>query len=429
MMMRILYDILFLIFSLFYLPFFIIKGKHKDGFWERFGVVPDAVKKTLAGKKVIWIHAVSVGEMIQAIRLTNALRKKAADLRFVLTATTAAGKGIAEKFKATEDIVLYFPVDFRMSVSRFIRSVLPQAVIILETEIWPNLLAELAGRKVPITLMNGRISDSAMPKYKVMKFFLKPVLKHLTWVGAQDEVMKARFLELGLEPGKISVTGNMKYDWSPPTLKDDEAEQIEKIIKTPGSILCIAGSTHEGEEEMLFDVYKTLKAKVPVFKLLIAPRHLDRIESIQAQAYRRDLILQKVSKLLRSSDKSAHDVEVFLLDKMGVLANLYGIADFVFVGGSLVPHGGHNLIEPAYYEKPVVFGCFMENFREMAEEFKKAQAAIEVQDKEGLRNAFSRLIEETATCHKLGVAAKKLIALHQGATERNIRAVMQLISA
>ena len=377
---------------------------------------------------MIWIHAVSVGEMSQAVRVADALRKRLPDAQFVMTATTATGREIAEKFKRSEDVVLYYPVDFRASVSAFIRAVSPKAVIILETEIWPNLLAELSAKKIPVFVMNGRISDRAFPKYRMAKFFIKPTLQYFTWIGAQDERMRERFLELGALPEKVEVTGNMKYDWAPPVLKENEAEKIEKSLKVPGFIWCVAGSTHEGEEEVLFDVYKALKNKHPFFRLLIAPRHLDRLASIEAQAFRRDLKLQKVSSLLKSGEREVKEDVVFILDKMGVLANLYSLADFVFVGGSLVPYGGHNLIEPAFFEKPIVVGHFTDNFKEMTAEFKRSEAVVEVQDKEVLQDIFGKLIGDAGYRQKLGAAAKRQIALHQGATERNIQTVIKNLS-
>ncbi len=403
-----------------------MKGKHKKGFSTRFGVVPGPVKEKLSGRNVIWIHAVSVGEMAQAVGLADALRKRITNSRLVSTATTATGLEIADKFKGNEDVALCFPVDFRASVGAFVRSVLPKAVIILETEIWPNLLYELSDRKIPVFILNGRISDRAYPKYKWSQFFLKHVLSRFTRINAQDESMRQRFVELGAAPERVTVTGNMKYDWAPPALKGNEVERIRSNFKTEGSLLCIAGSTHEGEEEILFDVYKSLRAKHHSFKLLIAPRHLNRMESIEAEAYRRDLALQKASVLLRSGGHHVvKEDAVLLLDKMGLLANLYQIADFVFIGGSLVPCGGHNLIEPAFFEKPVVFGNFMQNFRDMADAFKKAGAAEEVRSKEELRSIFSRLIEEVSYRQMLGTAAKKMIVLHRGATERNIQTVIQ----
>ncbi len=202
--MRFLYDILFFLFSLIYLPFFLIKGKHKKGFLSRFGVVPDDAKEKLLGKNMIWIHAVSVGEMAQALRLTEALKTKYKNTRFVLTATTATGKEIAEKFKKPEDIALYFPVDFRASVGAFVRNIHPKAMIILETEIWPNLVYTLTEKKIPVFIMNGRISDRAFPQYERLRFFLKPLLNRLTSVGVQDERMRSRFLSLGLAPERLT---------------------------------------------------------------------------------------------------------------------------------------------------------------------------------------------------------------------------------
>ncbi len=413
--MRFVYDILFFLFSVIYLPSFFIKGKHKDGFISRFGVVPDAVKEKLSGKNVIWIHAVSVGEMAQAVRLADALRNKYDNVQFVLTATTTTGKEIAEKFKKPEDMILYFPVDFRTSVGAFIRGINPRAVIILETEIWPNLLCALSERRIPVFIMNGRLSDRAISKYRLMKFFLAPLLNRLTWVGAQDERMKSRFLELGLESRRITVTGNMKFDWEPPVFQGDEIETIEKRFKTPGSFLCIAGSTHAGEEAIFFDLVRTLSGEFPFFKLLIAPRHLDRIESIESQARQKGIRLEKFSNGVTTSAHGA----VLLLDKMGILAHLYRLADVVFVGGSLVPYGGHNLIEPAYFEKPVLFGPWMNNFKEMAFEFKKAEAAVEVKDPRSLEAEIRRFIKDQQYRKTIGLAAKKLIERHRGATEKN----------
>ena len=413
--MRIIYDILFFIFSLFYLPFFLIKGKHKEGFLSRFGVVPEEIKKKLLTKNVVWIHAVSVGEMTEALRLADILRPGVKNVCFVLTTTTTTGMEIAKKFKKIEEVVLYFPVDFRASINSFLRGICPKAVIILETELWPNLLAALAERKIPAFIMNGRISDRAFPKYKCLKFLLKPLLNRLTWVGAQDDLMKSRFLELGLEPARIAVTGNIKYDWEPSRRGAEAVEWVEKKIKIPGSFLLIAGSTHSGEEIIFFDLFKRLKKDFPFFKLLVAPRHLNRLESIDAEAKKIGVRLHKVS--LR--DLPSAEESVFLLDQMGILSQMYRIADCVFVGGSLVSCGGHNLIEPAYFEKPILFGGSMENFKEMASEFKKAGAAIELKDARGLEVEIRKLIVNEKSRKSMGLAAKSLVERHRGAAKKN----------
>ncbi len=425
--MRLVYDIVFFIFCIFYLPIFFIKGKHRDGFLSRFGVVPKDVREKLFGKKVIWIHAVSVGEMAQAVKLTGALRNKYQDLCFVLTATTAAGKAFAEKHKDPRDFAIYFPVDFRSSVNAFLLAVDPKAMIILETEIWPNLLYALSKRGVPVFIMNARISDRAIGRYRLLKPLLGSVMDQIAWVGAQDDKMRSRFMELGMKPEKVMVTGNMKFDWQPSTTKKNEVEMIQQYLKMPGMFLLIAGSTHQGEEKIMFDLFKKMRAEFPFFKLLIAPRHLDRIASIEEEAQKSGVKLESFSSLAGNGNRPEAREAVFLLDKIGILADLYQIADVVYVGGSLVPKGGHNLVEPAYYEKPVVFGPYMNNFAEMVSEFKETAAAVQVRDLQSLEAEIRKLIQDSAYRNKIGAAAKKVVETNRGATEQNINAFLNAV--
>ncbi len=422
--MRFLYDICFLIFALFYLPFFLMKGKHKQGFLTRLGLVPRPIRESLAGEKVIWVHAVSVGEMVQAIRLVNALREKLREFKFVLTATTATGLEVAQKLKNDEDTALYFPVDFRICVSSFIRGISPQAVVILETEIWPNVIYELSRRKIPVYIVNGRISDKAIDSYRRVRHFLRPVLNRLSGISVQDDLMKARFLDLGADARLVSVTGNMKFDWRPAPQSGEAVENLKRALKPSDSFLCIAGSTHEGEEEILFEMYSSVRRLFPSFRLLIAPRHPDRIEAIEARALRKGVDVKRVSRIAASGVVPEH--AVLLLDTMGLLSSLYRLADVVFVGGSLVPSGGHNIVEPAFFERAIIFGPHMQNFREMAEAFKKANAAIEVKDRGELEKALVSLLKDSKTRGALGLAAKSLVLRHQGATERNTQ---ELLSA
>ncbi len=427
---RLLYDIVFFFFALLYIPTFLVKGKHKAGFFSRFGRVSKAVKRSLAGKKVIWVHAVSVGEIVQAVRLVNSLREEAEDCKFVLTATTTAGREVALKLKGDDDTVLYFPVDFRGCVRRFIRDIAPRAVIILETEIWPNLIFELSKRGVPVFIVNGRISDRAIGKYRLARFFLKPVLNRLTKIWVQDELMQSRFIDLGADPDLVSVTGNMKFDWEPAADHLQTAERMERALKGSGSFLCIVGSTHEGEEDIIFDLFRSLRKKFLSFQLLIAPRHLTRLESIEARAAKKGVETKRVSNFLDESQKgipNADEGTILILDKIGVLASLYRLADVVVIGGSFVPVGGHNLVEPAYFEKPILFGPHMHNFKEMAEAFKGANAAIEVKDAGGLEKVILSLAQDPHRRKTLGSAAKKLVSQHQGATGRNVQELLSLL--
>src|SRR3989338_4298560 len=324
---RLIYELGFFVFVLFYLPLFFMKGKHRGGFSARLGRVPSGLKKALEGKKVVWIHAVSVGESIQAIRLVNALREKRPNVRFLVTTVTATGQEVARKLKNDDDTALYLPIDFRIFVRRFIRDIHPSAVVLLETEIWPNLIFELASRNIPVFIVNGRISDQAIRKYEKVKYFLAPLLNRLWGIEVQDENMKQRFITLGAKPGLVSVTGNMKFDWEPPPQEETVVEIIRRRLLSAGSFLCIAGSTHEGEEEMLFGLYRSIRSRLPQFKLLVAPRHLERIQAIENKAKQSGVVLRKVSDFIREgSEKSAGsetDETLLILDRMGVLAGLY----------------------------------------------------------------------------------------------------------
>ena len=425
--MRFLYDVVFFLFSLVYLPAFIAKGKFGSSWRQRFGRIPAAVAEELQGERVLWVHAVSVGEIGLAVGFLDRLRDALPDFRFVITTTTQAGHDVAEKIKKAEDVLLYFPVDFRFSVRSFIDGIVPETMVLFETELWPNLIWELSARKIPVTVLNGRISDRAFKQYKKIRFFLKGVLKRVDLIAAQDSRMRERFIALGAAPEKTLVTGNVKFDWHPAHGASPEVHRLQKFCRRSSDFLCVAGSTHEGEEEIFFSLYPGLKRSCPSFRLLIAPRHLKRLEAIEAAAARHGLSVRRVSS--EGLDENVQkEGEILLLDQMGVLPFLYAAADVVFVGGSLVPVGGHNLVEPAYFEKPVLFGPFMDNFREMAEEFKKNEAACPVDGARDLEKKLVELSSDRARRESLGKAAKRLVLKHQGAADKNKELLVDAMS-
>ncbi len=413
-MLRFIYNVGFFIFSLIYLPTFIAKGKFKGGLRERFGFVPIQIQQKLREKSVVWIHAVSVGEAAQAMVFLKALKENWPDKHFLITTTTATGRETVLKNRSDDDTVLYCPIDGFFAVKRFLNAVRPERVILFETEIWPNLIFELSDRKIPAWIVNGRISDRAFPKYRRVQLFLAPVLRRLKGILAQDEQAKERFISLGAAPDTVHVSGNLKYDWFPKGVFAGEADFFRKALGS-NTFLWVAGSTHAGEEEILFDAYCHLKAKYSFFALLLAPRHLDRLSKIEKLAADRNLELVRLSQW-----KSGQSAGIVVLDKMGALADFYNAADSVFVGGSLVPTGGHNLVEPAYFEKPILFGPFTQNFRQMTELFLKEGAGFEVKDLEMLSAALDKQIADVNFRVGLGQKAKKIIKLHQGATQRSI---------
>ncbi len=380
---------------------------------------------------MIWVHGVSVGEVVQAFRLVRSLKKRLPSARFLVTTTTLAGKEVALKLRSAEDRVLTFPADFVGSMRRFLQSVEPAALVLVETEIWPNLLSEVSKQRIPAFIVNGRISDKTVSKYRNVRFFLGPILNRLQAIGTQDDLMRERFVGLGADPRIVSVTGNMKFDWQPGLSDAGLLGSLQTALHPAGSFLLVAGSTHEGEEGILFEVYRRVIGRHKNFRLFIAPRHLDRMDSIERQASESGLTVIRISQFRREGRQalSTDGRIVFLLDSMGALADFYRDADAVFVGGSLVPTGGHNLAEPAYFEKPVLFGPHMENFSQMAAEFKKNSAGIEVKNAKELGARIEELIEHRDKGRLLGQKARELVSRHQGATERNVSVLLDNLSS
>ncbi len=421
--MSFFYDAAFFAYAALALPGFVAKGKHKSGFGERLGRVPAPVLESLAGERPYWLHAVSVGETSLAVRLAPAIKDHTGTRRVIHTCSTPAGREVCARMKAEEDALVYAPFDWSRAVDRFAASVNPRALILLETEIWPNMILGLRKRGVPTVVMNGRISDRAFPKYRAARRLLAPVFGAIAGVGAQDATMRSRFVELGVPAARVRVTGNVKFDWRPTASGKTEAAELGRKLKRPGEFLFVAGSTHEGEEEALFGAHEALRARYAGFRMVVAPRHPERLPSIEAAAARVGTRLERASSLLLG-EASRGAGTICILDRMGVLASLYAEADAVFVGGSLVPTGGHNLVEPAFHEKPILFGPHTQNFKEMTEAFLAERAAIRVPDAGALTEAVSRLVARPEERAALGKAARTLVEKHQGAAERNIDAFL-----
>ena len=424
--MWLLYNILFFIFALVYLPAFAIKGKFRQGFAARFGSVSPGLFEALAGHRPVWVHAVSVGEVALAVSLVNRLRERLPGVKFLLTATTNAGYSVAEKIKNEEDVLTFFPIDFPWSVDAFLDSTNPSMLILLETEIWPNLLRGLAQREIPVLIANGRISDRAFHRYLAVRFFLRRVFQKMEAISAQDERMRSRFIALGASADQVSVNGNLKYDWEPSRSQEEAASELKHVLRSSSHPLLIAGSTHEGEEEIFFRTYADLRRTFPQARLLIAPRHLERLPSIEKAAERAGLRPVRISTGSYCSLAGAKEGDVWLLDQIGVLAPLYECASIVFVGGSLVPVGGHNLAEPAYYAKPILFGPHVHNFLGMASEFKAGGGAIEIADAGDLRREWEKALREPESLIAMGRASRELVRKHQGATQKNVEWILSM---
>jgi len=423
-----IYDIAFLGFSLVYLPCLLIKGKRDKDFKQRFGVLPEELK-TIGKEHPIWIHAVSVGEVLAVRNFVKCLKERMPGKRIILSTTTRTGNDIAKRSFNKSISIFYFPLDISFIIRRVLDIIQPSALLIMETEIWPNLIEELSKRRIPAIIINGRISDKSYGGYKKISFFFKKILQKITLFCMQTKEDGEKIKGIGAPEASIKVTGNMKFDVDSDMLSSGKAKVFSKadLGLNEGELLFVAGSTHAGEDEKVLDVYTRLLKRFGNLRLLIAPRHPERSSAI-ARLIReegfREVLFSAIKKNTKKRDRKE---DVILLDTLGDLNGIFSISDIVFMGGSLVKKGGHNLVEPAFFAKPIVFGRNMSNFKSMARSFLSGNAALQVQDEEGLFGVVSSLLEKKEERIALGKRAKALIDTARGATKRNVEEVANLV--
>ena len=390
------------------LPYYLARfGKYGPTIGERLGFIDSERDPT------IWLHAVSVGEVKAVERLIEGLRIRRPECRLVVSTTTPTGRGLAEKRKDIDRIV-YFPLDLPGAVKRSLDRVRPELVIVAETEIWPNFLRQCKRRGIPVVMVNGRISDKSYPRYLFVRRWLRAVLDDYRVLGMQSEMDAERIRAMGAKPEKVVVFGNMKYDLpaSTPTLDPDLANALRSLQP-----LWVAASTAAGEEVLVLEAYRRLRRSNPDLKLLIAPRLTQRFDEV-ARSLDGDEF-----RYIRRSANSFVETDILLLDSIGELTAVFEYATVVFMGGTLVPRGGHNVLEPARFRKAVVFGPHMENFREMARAFLDAGAAVRVGNVVELVREIQRLLDSPSQAAELGGCGWRLLEKNQGATANALQSI------
>ena len=420
--MFILYDLIFFIFALVYLPIYLLRGKFHQGFSSRLGILP----ANLSLDRPIWVHAVSVGEAVSIKELITQLRKAYPHKKLVISTVTATGNKIAQGLIGYSDLLIYLPLDFSFIVRHVLKRINPSLFIIAETEIWPNLISELYKQKIPIVTVNGRISDSSYSGYSAIKYIIRPILRKVNIFLLQSDTDALRLERLGVAKEKIQVTGNLKFDINLNVgLRLDTLEYRQKLLLGSEDKLWVCGSTHAGEEMLIIQTYKELLLVCPKLKLFLAPRHPERSKDIAALLSKMKFMPVFVSSISGACPTCINS-PVFILDTIGQLFNYYACADIVFVGGSLVKKGGHNIIEPASLKKPVIFGPYMFNFRDIADLFIQYKAGVMVSSAQELSLKMKELLFSELLAKDLGQRAYELILKHSGATEKNIQVIKQL---
>ncbi|MDI6606765.1 MAG: 3-deoxy-D-manno-octulosonic acid transferase, partial [Candidatus Omnitrophota bacterium] len=420
--MFIIYDLIFLTFALVYLPIYLFRRKFHRGFIRRLGILP----RDFNLERPIWIHAVSVGEAVTVKGLLEELRRTFPGKQFVISTVTPTGNKIAARFAGEGDFVTYLPLDLSFIVRKVIQKINPSLFVIAETEIWPNLIYALHAAGIPVVTVNGRISDASFRGYLAIKFLLKPVLDKINLFCMQSERDAARLSRLGVVQDKIKISGNMKFDAAGFTMEAGQLLRCRKLLGLdPADKLVVYASTHRGEEEGLLQAYGRLKQAFLELKLIIAPRHPERAGEIEKLVLKYGFKPALISRLGRQAGRPAGRQTVFILDSVGELVNYYAVADIVFVGGSLVNKGGHNILEPAFLEKPILFGPHMSNFRDIAELFIKNKAAIMIDNQRELEKNIEALLSNPERGLELGRRARQVILENQGASARNVQYLKQ----
>ncbi|MDA1093249.1 MAG: 3-deoxy-D-manno-octulosonic acid transferase [Acidobacteria bacterium] len=400
-------------------------GKYVGTVRERWGRLPATLNPS--GACSIWIHAVSVGEVLATRALIPALRARYPDHRLLLSTTTQTGRSVAESLNAL-DGVFYFPVDLASVVRRVLAQVRPTLLVMVDTELWPNVLAQCARHGVSTLLVNGRISDRSFPRYRFIRPFFRHVLGNVSLCCAQTEESARRLIALGAPPERVIVTGNLKFDTLPvPEPRSAWIPQgvLRAFRMSAGRTVVMAASTHAGEESFVLDAFVRIRERDSHALLILAPRHPERFSQVVALAVGRGLETTRRSALPVDREPRA---AVVVLDTVGELATLLQIATVVFLGGSLVPTGGHNLLEPAAWGKPVVFGPHMQNFAELAELFVSNRAARQIGSAEALEPVLAELLGDPGQRAALGAAARALVEANRGATDRTLDAIAALLS-
>ncbi len=427
-----IYSLLFALLGLLvYLPFFALQtlsGKKRSVLFPRFKPPASLPAKPPSGTQIrVWIHAVSVGEVNAVRPLVNRLLDEG--YTAYVSTTTETGQKIAQEHFGGRATIFYFPLDLRFLCLRFLRRLEPDLLILTETEIWPNFVVAGTDLGIPTILVNGRISDRSVGRYQRFRFFFRPLIERISHFCMQSKLDKQRIEEIGAPPDRVNWVGNLKFDYHLDLTT--EKEQLNQILKKTLTVegdepIWLCGSTKPGEEEILLGIFARLRKQHHNLKMLIAPRHPKRGLEIAglAEGLSQRWLLR--SRLNGKSEESAHS-DILILDSIGELAHVYGIADLVFMGGSLVPTGGQNVIEAAAFGKPILFGPHMENFRDIAKAFTDSYAALQVDSAAELESKLSDLIGDSHAREWLGRNARKVIRDNQGALDRTLQLLKQYL--
>jgi 3-deoxy-D-manno-octulosonic-acid transferase len=423
MFLFLIYQFVFLLVFIITLPYLFKKGiVGKRGFAERLGYYDIAQSE----QKTIWFHAASMGELKAISALVPLLKQKYPEARIVISTVTQTGKCRAQKLGLDAE-VFYWPLDFRPAVANAIARVKPSMFIVVETELWPMLIYEMRKNDIKVLVINGRLTERSFKYYKPFKFFFKVVLEKIDFVMAQTSEDAARFIELGMPIDKVEVLGNIKFDQLANVEPKTPAVELLPFINQNGKFVFIAGSVRDKEIPIIIEAIKNAKTKVPKLKTIIAPRHMKYLKALENSLFKSGMKFVKRSKLNIANSTKYDRTDILVLDSMGELGDLYSYAHLAFVGGSLVPIGGHDPLEPASASCAVCFGPHMENSRHFAALLIDSGGAVEVGDSQGLASLIIKLANDSQMAKTMGQKARKLVLDNSGVSDKTVKKLIEYL--
>lgn len=429
--MRRIYNLLFTILFCLSAPYYYLKmlrrGNWRSGFGQRFGRFSSKIKQALTNRHVLWLHAVSVGEVNICTQLIAALEPRAPNLTIVVSTTTSTGMGELNRKLPSHIQKIYYPIDRRLYVWRALATIHPDAIVLVEAEIWPNFLWRARDLKIPVFLVNARLSQKSYRGYKRFGVVFRSVFRSFAGVGCQNDADAQRLRELGCRPEAIRVVGNLKFDAA--KLEERRVLDVPGLLRQlgvpEGSRVLVAGSTHPGEEAVLADVFLRLRKSFPDLFLIVVPRHFERGREAGRELEQRGIRFVYRSEITMHKRYKPEEFQALLVNTTGELKYFYEHATVIFVGKSLTAQGGQNPIEPGALGKAMVFGPNMQNFEAVVGSLLAGGGAMQVKDADGLENALYKLLGDASLRTQLGENARRVVRENLGAIERTVEMILE----
>lgn len=432
--MWLIYNMLLIVLILLATPFLLFRlVRREEGFGRQIrqslGFLSDKELAVLDNRRCIWIHAASVGEMVAASPIVREIKRLMPDCPVLVSVMTTSGYKMAKNITGGEaDAIIHFPADLPWIVNRTVTRIQPRAFVMVETELWPNFLAALRKNRIPVMMVNGRISDKSARRYHYLGKVLSDMLSGIQLFAMQSHIDAQHIIRLGADPRRVVVTGNTKFDQTYTELTTVEKQEICRTLRlSPDQPVIVAGSTHKGEEEMLLAAFGQARQDFPGLRMVLAPREILRAEEIRLLVQQQNWIAAKRTALAEDSGDQP-DPDIVILDTIGELGKVYSIGEIIFVGGSLVFHGGHNILEPAAHGKPVLVGPHMFNFKEIYALLTGRDCCLTVHNQRELTDTIGRLLADRDLRRRMGENCLAVVAENRGAAQRNARHLQTMLA-